>query len=405
MAAQYTQAELNTSVSKRVSGDFTAANFLTIANDTVKAVLNDVDLRSQMRKAALSPNLFDEVYRYSAPSDLKGDKIIDIQPQIKRNRHLCWKLVTQEEFDRYKGEERIDKYGDPITINNSEWVGNNLVSIERDDLTNKLLLSRPIDDEEISISSLDSTTAGGGTWTAFGDGENLTQDSDNYIRGSASLNWDIDDSGGTTAGIYNDDVDTFDISDYKSVGSAFVWAYITSTTNLTNYILRIGSDSSNYYYITITTNNEGNSFEAGWNLLRFDFENKSTTGTPDDDACDYVALYMTKDGAKTSETDYRFDNLVLKIGDHYDCKYYSRYGWQNNGGTWIEEATTTTDLLNCESDEYELFLLKNCELMELHLKNWGNAREFRKDYELFLIKYQQQNPSQALPLIQNLWDL
>lgn len=405
MAASFTQAELNTSVSKKVSGDYTAANFLTIANDAVKAVLIDVDMRSLIRKSALSPNLFDEIYRYSAPTSLKGDKIIDIQPQINRGRHEYWTLVTQEEFDRYKGEQRLDSYGDPIRMNNSEWLGDNLVSVERDDLTNKLLLSRPVDDDESVISTLDSTTAGGGTWAAFGDGTNVTTDADNYVKGSGSLNWDINADGGTTAGIYNDDIDEFDVSDYKSTGSAFVWAYIYSTTNLTNFILRIGSSASAYYSITITTNNEGNSFETGWNLLRFDFSGKSTTGTPDDDACDYVALYMTKDAAKTSETDYRFDNLTLKKGIHYYVKFYSRYGWQNSDGTWIEEATATTDLLNCETDEYNLYLLKTCELIEEHLREYGNSDKFKAKYEMALRRYEQQNPSQALSLIQRTWDL
>jgi len=397
----YTQAKLNTEVAAIVSGTFTAANFLTIANRAIRDVLSEIDLRSSIRSAALSPNLFDDVFQYSAPSDLKGNKIIDIKPQINRGRYDRWNLVTQEEFDRKKQDIRVDKYGDEIEMKGTQWLGDNLIAIFRDDLTNKLLLSKPIDDEELKIDTLDAV----GDWEEFGDGDNLTADSDNYVKGSGCINWDIDDTGGTTAGIYNDSLDSFDISDYIQNGSIFVWVYISSTTNLTNFIIRIGSSSSAYYSITITKNNEGNSFYTGWNLLRFDFANKSETGTVDDDDCDYVALYMTKDAAKVSETDYRFDNLVIKLGDHYDVVYYSRYFWQSSAGTYLEDATTTTDLLNCETDEYNLIIEKTAQYIEEHLKNHKEADRHEAIYERKKAKYIFENPSQALPLIQKYYNL
>lgn len=396
----YLHSQLSTDVTSQVSGSFSAGNFLTIANLAVKQVLQDLDLRSSKRKTALSPNLFDDVYEYSCPSTIKSDKIIDIEPQLDRGRFDYWELVSNEEFDRYKGEGRVDKYGDPINLNNTRWSGRNFVSFARDDLVNKLLISRPIDDNELAIDRLDSV----GDWTLFGDGTNLTADADNYVKGSSCINWDITDAGGTTAGIYNDSLTSFDISDYYTSGSAFVWAYITSATNLTNFILRIGSSSSAYDYITITTNNEGASFYAGWNLLRFDFVNKSTTGSPTRTACDYVALYMTKDGAKVSETDYRFDNLVLKIGEHWNVSYYCKYLWQSSGGTFLENSTATTDYLNCDTDEYNLIMFKTCELMERHLKNSVASADFRKQYQEGKAQYIFDNPSEALMIIQKYRD-
>ena len=169
---------------------------------------------------------------------------------------------------------------------------------------------------------------------------------------------------------------------------------------MTNYILRIGSSSSAYYSITVTTNNEGASFYAGWNLLRFDFTNKSETGTVDTDACDYVALYITKDAAKVSETDYRFDNLVIKMGPYYDVIYYTRYAWQSSAGTYLEDATTTTDLLNMETDEFNLAVLKTLQFMEEHLKKFKEADRWEKKYEAKKDEYIMRNPSEALLLQQ-----
>ncbi len=388
----YAQSELNTSASTKVSGVVSAADFLVVANNAVRAVMSDLDLRSSKRSSALSPNLFDDIFQYTLPSDIKGDKIIDIKPQIKRGRFDDWVLTTPEEFDRMKRREQINSAGDRIELRGGDWLGDNLISISRDDLVNKLLISKPIDDTQTVIDSLDSV----GDWTGFGDGENITKDTTNVVKGSASINWDINADGNVTAGIVNASLTDFDVSLYKTNGSIFVWAYVSSTTNLTNFIILIGSSSSAYYKITVTKDNAGNSFVAGWNLLRFDFVNKSTTGTPDDDATDYVALYMTKDGAKVSETDYRFDHIIMKLGDHYNVQYYSRYPWQSSTGTYLEDATTTTDLLNCETDEYNLIVLKTAEFMEEFLKNFKEADRQAQRYETKKAEYIQTNPSQAL---------
>ena len=400
MSAIYLQSRLNSDVKARLSATFTAANFLIIANNAANDVVSDVDMKSMIRRSALSPNLFDDVYQYTCPGDLKEDKLIDIRPQLNRGRLDYWELVSPTEFDRYKNEGRDDRWGDQLNVSETEWLGKNLVAIDTRDFVRKLLISKPIDDDELGVDPLDSV----GDWTGFGDGGTLTADSDNYVKGNASINWDINADAGTTAGIVNDSLDDFDVSEYKGTGSAFVWAYITSATNLTNFILRVGSSSSAFYYITVTTNSEGNAFEAGWNLIRFDFVNKATTGTPDDDACDYVAIYMTKDAAKVSETDYRFDNLVFKRGDHYNVHYYSKYPWQTSAGSYIENATTTTDLLNADTTEYRLFFLKTCQLMCEHLDN-GMEDKYEQRYEKALSKYIFENPSQALLLVEQYYDL
>jgi hypothetical protein len=386
----YSRTILKANLAPKVSGTILDADWNTILNDAVSEVYSDIDIKSAKRKAALTPNMFDEIFSYTCPTDLKS--IIDIRPQIKRGRMDDWRLTTEEEFDRFKEDNRLDQWGDPINLSRSQWLGDSIVAISTADFVNKLKISRPVNDDSTVISELDSL----GTWVLFGDGTNLTKDSDYYAKGSACINWDISAAGGTTAGIQNTTLTQFDISPYTS-GSVFVWAYITSATYLTNFILRIGSDTSNYYSITITTNNEGTAFYAGWNLLRFDFVNKVATGTVDEDACDYVALYMTKNALKISETDYRFDWLVMKKGEHYHVIYYSTYGWQSNAGVWLENATADTDYLNCDNTELKLIEYKAAELGERHLRS-SRVSEMYQIYEALKKKYEQDNPSEALLL-------
>lgn len=376
----YTYANLQTQITAGIHGSISTADWLTIINDAAREVTSNLDLRSMKRKSSLSPFLFNDIFSYSCPTDLKGISIIDVKPQVNREETYKFTLTTAEEFDRKK---------DAI---------NNLIAFTDDSFIRKLKISAEIDDDTLVVSTLDSITSGGGTFSGYGDGTNLTADSDYYVKGSASINWDINADGGTTAGIYNDDINTFDITDYVSNGAVFVWAYITDTTNLTNFIIRIGSSASVYYTKTITTTNEGTAFVNGWNLLRFDFGTATQVGTVDTDGCDYCAVYMTKDGAKTSETDYRFDHIMCKRGEYHDVIYQSIYPWQSNAAVWIIDSSATTDYINASADEVKLISTKGKELASLHLENYKDADRMSDKYEKLKKDYIEKNPSETMNL-------
>lgn len=360
------------------------ANNLTIRNTINRAarlVAREIDLDSMKTKATLASKIFDNVYDYTAPSDLKGNCLIDLIPQGERNSDTRLSLVTAEKFDRLK------------------TVYNNLVSFEMDSGTRKLRASIDVDDTKLTVSEMDTLTDTG-SWVLFGDGTNLTADTDNYISGGGAINWDISAAGGTTAGIQNTTMTQFDITRYTADGSAFVWAYITSITNLTNFILRIGNDASNYYSMTATTMADGNAFQNGWNLIRFDFSGKTTTGSVTATTCDYVALYMTKAAGKISETDYRFDNLQLHTGVFHEAYYYSMYPWKTSGGTWIENSTADTDIINADLEEYELFVYRGRIEVMKELKEWDLLKDAQSEYQLLKTDYQRKNPSEALKFTQ-----
>lgn len=386
----YQYSAINSAVDSRLHdkitlGFITAANVLIAINNAAKYVYTDLNLRTAKRKSTLTPRLFKEAYEYAAPTDLKALGIIDVRPQATDIGKPEWRLTSDEEFQRKRS-------------------GGDLIAVRDESGTRKLLISLDTDDDTSVISELDSLTSGGGTWTLFGDGTNLTADTDNYIHGNGCINWDISSAGGTTAGIYNSGLNKFDVTNYLTAGSAFVWVYNYSATNLTNYILRVGSDSSNYYSMTVTTDNAGNAFSAGWNLIRWDFSGKSTTGTPDDDQCDYVAMYMTKDAAKVSETDYRFDYLVLKKGDIWEIAYYSKYPWQNTSGTWLQDSTDTTDYINADADEYNLVIEKAVELVAYNLREGDDAVLAKRNYTELRDQYLMRYPSEALVLTSNYYE-
>jgi len=185
----------------------------------------------------------------------------------------------------------------------------------------------------------------------------------------------------------------------KGNGTVTVWVKITSTTGLTNYTLRIGSDSSNYYQKSTTTQSDGTAFTTGWNLLKFDMTSLTTVGTPVDTACVYSALYMTKDTSKVSETGYKFDDLVLHVGEISNIYYYSEYGWQTSGGTYIKNSTADSDLLNAGEEEYEIILCKCTELAADECDEEKVSDKQSKKYMSLRKNYEKSNPSESLIMV------
>lgn len=381
----YTQTQLKSDVNAKIKGKIgVLVDFQSTLNQGVRQVLSDLDLVSTRRRTQLTPNLFNGIYEYAAPTDLKGYGVITVENQ-KFSKRTDWSLVPYEQFLR-----RQDA---------------NTIAISDYDFVKKILINSTVDDDKITLSTLDSLTAGGGTWALLGDAENVEQDLDNVVEGNGCIKFDISSAGGTTAGIVNSTLSQTDITNYlEGNGSVLVWAYITSTTNLTNYILRIGNDSSNYYSKTVTTQADGTAFVAGWNLLRFALTSLTETGSVTDTTIDYCAIYMTKTAAKVSELGYRFDGLILRRGEINNLYYYSSYGWQNSSGTYIVNSTSGSDLLNAGEDEYEIILAKCAELAadetdeeKVSEKEAGRYRQLMKTYKM-------NSPSESLIMISTVAD-
>lgn len=355
-------------------------DFNSVLDDAVSQVLSDPDigLKSARRKSSLVPNLFSNKFEYAAPSDISGLKIIDIPPQLVGKNYDEWFLIPSRDFNMSR----------PL----------NSIAFDHYNAGNILKISANVDSSNIDIATLDSLTSGGGTWEAFGDATNVARDGDDYVKESGSVSFDINASGGTTAGIKNTNVNEFDITDYlNGNGSLFVYTRINSTTNITNYTLRIGTDESNYYTATVTTRNDGTALQSGWNLLRFDLTSLTETGTVTNTSINYIALFMTKSAAKVSETDYKFDSISIAIGKNYDLIYYTAYGWKNISGTYLETSASDTDFLVADREEFtKLFLPKAKQLALEEINDFNTAAKFEQTYQINKLEYIKGTPNEAM---------
>jgi len=352
-------------------------------NQAVREVIRDIDLRSTKRRSALSPALFNDIDEYAAPTDLKDQKVVDIAYQVNRSKLDEFYLVPTSEFSRRRD--------------------NRAIAVDDRDAIRKLLIHAEVDDTTILSTSLDSLTSGGGTWTLFGDAINVAVDSDNYVKGSASLKFDISAAGGTTAGIFNSGLTAFDITPFLN-HSVFVYVYIQSTVGLTNFIIQIGNDASNYYGKTVTVSNDNNAFVVGLNLLRFDLGSSTQTGSVTETSCSFIRLFMTKTAGKISETNYRFDQIVFKKGVIANLYYYSNYGWQTSAGAYLLDSTSDLDVLVADSSEYELFIEKGIELAAREVDEEELRIAAKVEYISQKNEYLMNNPSEALLMTTTYYD-
>lgn len=345
-------------------------------NRGARRLLEEIDLRSTKRKSVLGTDLFDDIYSYPSPTDLKGSAIIDFDPQVNRDRTFRIELVTEQEFEQKKR------------------VRNNIVALATDELVPRILFSGNVDDTILVTATLDSTTAEG-TWTAFSDATNIQNDSANFVKGGGAISYDLTGSG-VEAGIQNTTIPQFDITEFTNQGQIFVWAYINSITNLTNFIIRIGNDlTTNYYTQTITQTNEATSFVNGWNLLRFDFASMTLNGTVTATEVDSIRIYMTKTSGK-SDDGYRFDHVELHTGQIHDIIYYSRFAWQSSGGTFLEDSTADTDLINAETDEVDGFIFRMKMELFRELRRFDLVKDAKQEYLEWKRDYQRRNPSERI---------
>ena len=377
MAFVYTQSQLLSDINRKIFGKIgMISSQQDFINEVARTVNNDVSIRSTRRKMPLSTGLFPMVYQYPAPTDLRDYKIIDIPPQAK-DYDDTFTMIPSEQFHNRK------RLGD--------------VAIEDYNGVRTLLINSEIPTGGQVISELDTL----GTWEAFGGVENVAQDSSDYIKGSGAITFDISSVSDTTAGIVNTDINEFSLADYLGGDSAvFVWARINTPTDLTNYILRLGTDASNYYSKTATVAHDGNTFVAGWNLIRFDLTNLTEQGTVTDASINYAAIYMTKTTGKVDETDYKFDWLLLNKGYRHNITYVSKYSWQSETGVYKEKSTESSDLIVADTSEYDLFVLKGRQIgLEETGAEQGIIDTATRNYVVAMETYMSNNPDESMIMV------
>ena len=367
-----------------VSGDTGDSNLTRdLVNSAVRVAISEIDFRGNIRESVLTPNLMDNQYDYALPVDAKADKIIDLRPQNtdSRGEFESYNLVPPEEFDRRKKVEK------------------GIYTLLNDDLTRILRVSADIDDQTQVISNLDGVNDPD-TWEGIGNTRDTDVDTegDDFIQGNGAVRFadTIVGAGDSVIGLENRRISAFDVSGYLARGSFFVYGKLdTGDSSINSINIRVGSDSSNYYTFSDSTQNDCSAFQTGWNLLRTDASSRVTTGTPVDTAIDYAAVFWGRDSGTHLDTDFAFDYLIAKRGKYYNLSYYSRYVWQDTAFVLVENSVNDAHALLVQNDELEVIMAKAAELASVYLRDREDQGYFRQEYERLKNVYLLSHPSQA----------
>lgn len=372
----YTVSDAKTDLNGILKG--TSTNKITgldnLLRRAARKVLSDLDPAETIRTAQIATPIYDKVYDYALPTDIKGDRIIDIYPQINRDAGDKVTHVGITEFGAYKS--------------------NGAFNVKYDDGNKTLRLSR-LKGSHTTLHTMDSISSNG-AWTVNTDGSNLTLDTLQKKSGSGSLRFDVDGSTGV-AYLENSTMNSVDISASEDEGALFTYVYIPTTATVTNFVLRWGSDSSNFWTQTVTVQHDGTAFADGWNLLRFDWDDATQTSSPDASAVDYLRFTVNYTAGTASEG-FRVDNITASKGEIYLIDYYSDALFRSTAGVWSDSVSGDTDIINLGVDSYNIFLDVAAEFCYQQITDNTASNDvsyFDNEYKIDIKRYKEKYPSQV----------
>lgn len=318
-------------------------NINGLFNRAARQLMLDIDPQETIRFMPITTPIFNQVYDYAVPVDLKGNKIIDILPQGSRNaapgsdsREVYLQGYNQA-FDTSKALTSSPE----MTI-----LFNSLVKTVR--------LASPQLPTPTLLNSASLITANG-TWSAGGSASNLRQDFQNYVGYSSSLMFDLAASG-STGYLENSTMSSINLSQYILQLNTFLYTYLPTASAFSSVELRFGSSSSNYYSLSVSTTQENTSFSSGWNFLNYPWSSMTTVGTPDATKITYIRVTWNYNG--TAQAGVRLNDIFSVLGLIFQMEYYSKYMFRNASGTWIETVTAAdgSDLVNLDTESYNIYL-------------------------------------------------
>ncbi len=308
-------------------------NLNGIFNRAARQLLLDVDPQETKRTLEFVNPIFNSVFDYPIAPDVKGNKIIDIRPQVRRLPRDTWSQGYNQAFDIAK--QNIYSNANMFTMNFNTGI-------------KTIRIDAPFLNPPIILNQADNLTDNG-TWTATGTATNLTVDNINFVQGAGSLKFDATAG---AANVVNSTMSALNLSPYVNQSSFFVWVYAPTGTQLTSVALRVGSSSGNYYSLTVSVNQNTTAFINGWNLCQFDWKLMSVTGSPNALALNFVQVTLNTTGTNTG---LRVNGINSILGSILEYEYYSKYMFRDaSTGAFQETVTDPSNLINLDTESYNI---------------------------------------------------
>lgn len=337
-----------------------------VIDRAARTLLLDVDPQETKRVVEFVNPIFETVFDYPIAADVKGNKFIDIRPQVNRLPRDIWLQSYNQAFDI--GKQNIFSQTNMFTMNFNTGV--KTVRI------NAPFLNAPIIVNEIEAIAVN------GTWAAGGTASSLVVNNSNYVQGTGSLQFT------TTVGtgyIENSTMTAVNLSSYLNQSSLFTYVFVPTGANLTSVELRFGSSSSNYYSFIVIQSQQGTAFQNGWNLCQFPWASMTVVGSPNSASISYARISLVI--ATATATACKVNGLNSILGSVLEYEYYSKYMFRDAiTGAFQETVTDDSNLINLDTDSYNL--LFNLVTYFATQQQQGLDASFY-DGNFFLTQYQQ----------------
>jgi len=372
----YSITQLKNAVSRRLHGTTASqlTDFYGLLYDTAVMCQQDCDFDETRRTVQLTTPLYGQAaFDYACPADLKGNRLIDIRPQANRR----------------PGDTPTQLYSQNFDIVKQQIMRGEAIEVRWDTAVKTLRIALPAL-SNVVINDCNSLTANG-TWSAASGASDLQTSNLYYAQGSVSLQYSLSGNGY----IENTTMTAVDLTNYEDQAVIFCWAYNQSTIP-TSYELRWGTDTTaNYWSKSVTTQWDGTALVQGWNLLGFDWQTATETGSPDVSAVDSIRFTTSITG---SATPVFFDGITCSLGSIYEIEYYSKYLFRSSAGTFKDRPTADDDVLNLDTDSYGVFLNGLALLAAQQQQGKDSSFDlafFSKAYQDAAMSYNRRFPSQA----------
>ena len=348
-----------------------------VIDRAARQLLLDIDPQETKRTLEFVNPIFNNVYDYPIAVDVKGNKIIDIFPQVQRIPQDIWLQDYNQAFDVMK--QNIFSMSNMFTMN----FNTGLKTIR----LNCPFLNPPVIINQIEGISLN------GTWAKGGTASNLSVNNTNFAQGSGSLQFD------TTVGaayIENSTMTSVNLSEVENQSSLFVWVYVPTGADLTSVNLLWGSSNTDYWSLTVTQNQQGTAFVNGWNLCQFTWSSASSVGSPNSSAVNYARITLNVTGSLTGCLVNGLDSI---LGTILSYEYYSKYLFRSaTTGAFQETVLDDSDLINLDTDSYNLLFNKVADFatqQQQGINRSGDNNYFANEYVKGVIKYKSMYKSEV----------
>ena len=322
-------------------------NLFSVFNRAARQVLLDVDPSETIRIVPIGTPLFTNVYDYPLPVDVKGNKVVDIAPQVNRTIQDIFVQSYNQQFDTTK-----------------LWTLQDSFTVQFNSSIKTIRINAPtIYPPPVPITLAEGVNVNG-TWTTGGNASNISTNNINFVAGGGSVMFNLNHTGtpGSTGYIENSTLATQNLSEFLNQAVQFLYTSLPTASSFSGVELRFGSDASDYYVLSTNVTQENTIFQNGWNLLQYPWVNMTTVGSPNPSAITYCRVTWTYDG--TLQTGVLLNSVVSTLGQIFNMSYYSKYLFRDAiTGAYQETVTDTSNLLNLDTDSYNLFLYQTAYLL------------------------------------------